>query len=477
MPTASPAAMWTDWLDVTPMGNAPRTIFRPGDPVLTFMADPVHGVGSNAFIGANNLLQASLQQVTAILGHGNVANLPAAARDWRYYLQFWANAYVKYLLNRSKDPTWHDLYADDSASPHTLRQVNQDALFFDLSNGLDRFEYIDRSVAAQLGAPLEFEYDILVNSSNAQSHNFYQRLSRAESAMYATMLTDKTKVPGSNENMYVTDLFGAPAITKSGLFTASTANPKKDAYFCATTWPKDADCPNGPPTDAAGKLLVDGQGRPLFTNYRGIFAGTAYTIGATLPIKQTLPFIANAIVDLPNYANPYDTTSAKTTLTTLVPHIPYQPGSGFEIPINAQRSQFIQTGGLDFSGVTITMNVDYLPNYDPNTGALTSGTVAAVETQDFLGEVFPCVDPVSHDILRVKMYSSTLDILNWFDAHPGTRTACNIFVRTSPFNNYPDYIISVTNGVLLAVNPGAGGGPGRIADVTLFNPALLTQTQ
>jgi hypothetical protein len=163
-------------------------------------------------------------------------------------------------------------------------------------------------------------------------------------------------------------------------------------------------------------------------------------------------------------------------LSVLVPHVPYQPGSGFEIPINAERSQFIQTGGLEFSGVTITMNVDYLPMYDAN-GVLTAGTVAAVETQDFLGEIFPCVDPISHDILRVKMYSSTLDILNWFDAHPGTRTACNIFVRTSPFNNYPDYIISVTNGVLLAVNPGAGGGPGRIADVTIFDPALLTQTQ
>jgi hypothetical protein len=75
------------------------------------------------------------------------------------------------------------------------------------------------------------------------------------------------------------------------------------------------------------------------------------------------------------------------------------------------------------------------------------------------------------------MYSSTLDVLTWLDNHPGSRAACNIFVRYSPYNNYPDYIISLTNGVMLAVNPGAGGGPGRIADVTIFNPGLLTQTQ
>jgi hypothetical protein len=95
-----------------------------------------------------------------------------------------------------------------------------------------------------------------------------------------------------------------------------------------------------------------------------------------------------------------------------------------------------------------------------------------------LGEVFPCVDPATNDILRVKMYTSVLDILGWLDSHPGSRQACNIFVRSSPYNNYTaDIIVSLANGVMLNVNPGAGGGPGRVGDATLFNPALLTQTQ
>jgi hypothetical protein len=75
------------------------------------------------------------------------------------------------------------------------------------------------------------------------------------------------------------------------------------------------------------------------------------------------------------------------------------------------------------------------------------------------------------------MYSSSLDIQNWLDAHPGSRASCNIFVRMSPYNNYPDYIWSTTNGVLLGINPSAGAGPPRVSDVTLFDPGLLTQTQ
>jgi hypothetical protein len=358
-----------------------------------------------------------------------------------------------------------------------------------VNNGLDKFEYIDRTAALTLGAPVDFEYDIYIGLSNTQAMNFFQRLTRAENALYTSMLSDKTQPPGSNENVFLSDLFGSPAIAGAisnyGWLGPSNKVASKDAWYCAThyvlgtggVWDPDPDCPNGPPTDANGNVLLDGQGRPLFTNYRGVFTGTAFAIGNTLPITQVLPYVEGALVDLPNYANPYDTTSTNTPINVFIPHIPSQPGNGFEIPINAQRSQFIQTGSLDFTGVTITTNVDYIPQFDATSGALTGAQIAAVETQDFLGEVWPCFDPNTGDLLRVKMYTSTLDIQNWLDAHPGSRTACNIFVRMSPYNNYPDYIWSNANGVLLSVNPGAGGGPSRVADATLYNPGLLTQTQ
>ena len=476
--------VWTDTIDYTVEGTFPRSIFQPGDPELDFYADPVLGKGENNNVTAPNLLQASLSQVTAILGHGNVNALPPNCRDWRFYLKLWANAFVGYLLNRSKDPTWHDLYNDDILPPgsvHKLRQVDQDGLFFDLdAGGIDRFEYIDRDPAQTLGSPLDFEYDILIPTSNTQDNNFYQRLTRAEYAMYQSMLQDKSKVPGSNENINLSDLFGAPAILNAGLSGASPTDPTKDAWYCATHGTPaapDGDCPNGPPTDSTGAVLLDGEDRPLFTNYHGIWTGTAFSIGSQIPVKTTMPYIASALIDLPNYDNPYDLTSNNTPISVLVPWLPDQPGTGFDIPINGQRTQFVQTGSLDFSGVTITTNVDYLPVYDPKTGALTGGTIAAAETQDFLGEVFPCVDAASGDILRVKMYTSTLDIVAWLEQHPGSQAACNIYIRYSPYGNYPDYITSVANGILMSIEPGAGGGPSRIGDATIFNPALLTQTQ
>jgi hypothetical protein len=498
--------VWQDQLDLTPQGDPIVTLFRSGDPTTDFMADPSIGFGDDSFInGVNNFMQGSLLEVTYVMGHGDVTKVPPAARDWRYYFTFFAQSYMKYLLNRSKNPTWHDLYMNTCGGvANGCRQVNQDALFFDLNNGLDKFEYIDRTMAATLGAPTDFEYNTLITSSNTQSMNFYQRMTRAETALYTAMLTDKTKVPGSNENVFVSDMFGSPAVatfaSSSGLCANITGKacwsgakdamgnpvPGKDVWYCITQTTADPQCPNenawhggaaGPVTDAAGNELLDGLGRPLFTNYHGVFTGTGLSIGQTLPITQLLPDVLGAIVSVPNYANPYDSTSMNTPLNVFVPHIPYQPGNGFEIPINAQRTQFVQTGSLDFAGVTVTPNIDYLPVYDPKTGALTGAQIAAVETQDFLGEVWPCVDANTGDILRVKMYSSVLDIENWLDSHPGSRTACNIFVRTSPYNNYPDYIWSNTNGVLLGVNPAAGSGQPRISDVTLFNPSLLTQTQ
>jgi hypothetical protein len=494
-PVGGATPPYTDSLDITPLGYPyasdgitdyiPRSVFQPGDPELAFMADPVNGVGFNNNTSAPNLMQAALSQVTAILGHGNVNALPPNVRDWRFYFQLWAQAYMKYLLNRHLNPTWQTLYTGVAPA---VRQVNTDQLFFDLNaGGLDKFEYVDRTQAATLGAPIDFDYDILLSTSNTQDNNFYQRLTRAESALYTSMLgaygSSKTDVPGSNSNVNLSDLFGAPAIAANvtnGVWSGAVdamGNPiaGKGVWYCLTN--NDPACTTTPPTDESGNLLVDGEGRPLFTNYQGIFTGTAFTIGNTIPITSTSPFIASAIVDLPSYANPYDTTSTNTPISVLVPWLPPQPGTGFDIPINGQRTQFVQTGALDFSGVTITTNVDYLPTYDMTSGALNGGTIAAVETQDFLGEVFPCVDAATGDILRVKMYTSSLTIVTWLEQHPGAQAACNIYIRYSPYDNYPDYITSIANGVLMSVNPGAGGGPSRIGDATIFNPALLTQTQ
>ena len=104
--------------------------------------------------------------------------------------------------------------------------------------------------------------------------------------------------------------------------------------------------------------------------------------------------------------------------------------------------------------------------------------IQAWETQDFLGEVFLCIDPVSAanritagnpgDILSAHMYSSAETVVQWLAAHPGAQDACGIIVRYSPYDNYPDYITSLTNGIRLGVEQGAGFG--RISDATVYVP-------
>ena len=95
-------------------------------------------------------------------------------------------------------------------------------------------------------------------------------------------------------------------------------------------------------------------------------------------------------------------------------------------------------------------------------------TFKAVETTDFLGNVFLCQDAATSDLLFVRMYSPVSAVLQWFQDHPGSYSACQMIIRYSPFGNYADYITSLTAGVRLGITQ--GGGYGRVVDVTLFQP-------
>ena len=108
--------------------------------------------------------------------------------------------------------------------------------------------------------------------------------------------------------------------------------------------------------------------------------------------------------------------------------------------------------------------------------------VQAWETQDFLGEVFLCYDAATDaarsgtrrpgDILSAHMYTPVATLLDWLASHPGAQKSCQMVVRYSPFNNYPDYVSSLAYGVRLGVDQGSGFG--RIVDATLFVPGTGT---
>jgi hypothetical protein len=66
------------------------------------------------------------------------------------------------------------------------------------------------------------------------------------------------------------------------------------------------------------------------------------------------------------------------------------------------------------------------------------------------------------------MYTPVQDIMSWIGNHPDAQSNCSLIVRYSPFDNYPDYISSVSNGVTVDIDPGQGFG--RVVDITLFVP-------
>jgi hypothetical protein len=213
------------------------------------------------------------------------------------------------------------------------------------------------------------------------------------------------------------------------------------------------------------------------------------------------------------HAPTYPSTGTGTTAPYFNPLTPWQtpqPGIGFTIPITGTRSQYVSTGQFDYTGVLESYIVDYLPwvdNFQPSciTSNADSATacnpgfacnpvtaqcedadntvrIAAIEGQDFLGQAFLCQDPTTGDVLHMGMYDSALTAVNWLAAHPGSQnedvannenaqTACQIVLIRSPQNNYIDYVVSLTNGVLLNIS--GGQGLGRVTDIVLFDPGLI----
>jgi hypothetical protein len=259
--------------------------------------------------------------------------------------------------------------------------------------------------------------------------------------------------------------------------------------------------------------------RGLLANYPAVIdgTGTIFSQGHSGVKVKVMPEdlgLEGAHVQLPNFTNPWaacaDGTAAckPPTLDQRVPFAPSQPGIGFKFPFNGSSDIFVQTAQLDFSGVLETYVIDYVPWVDPlkpscetdnkcNTGFMCNQNacqactvdnpgdapncsirVEAIESRDFLGEVFVCQDPATSDILHVGMYTGVHQILEWLAHHPGNNLVpsaqdyCGIIVRYSPYDNYPDFITSLTYGVDLATNQGMGFG--RIVDATLFDTTLET---
>ena len=401
----------------------------------------------------------SYKRVLSIFGKGNVNNLPIEVQDIRFYFKMWTQAFLKYMTVGDQNPV-PDL---------STVKLSTDDLFFDSfgSGQFETAEYIDRRFASKTQNPIDITIGADVKNGIFNDYEFSRDLYRGEEAIYSGMLENKADGLGQEGNALLSNVFGSPLLAS----TWHDSSAGKTAYYCATTL-DPANCDGQtPPLDANKKLLMDDQGRPVLAPYKGAFTSTVFTLGSSqVQVMKTFDQIAQAQIQVPLFDNPYDTSGTPASmLTSLVPWAPKQPGIGFPVAQNGGIDKFISTYQLDLSGTTITANIDYDFVIDPSTGEATNKvSFLAVETRDFLGDVFVCRDPKTRDLLRVRMYTPVQNVLDFLANHPGSKDACGIIIRYSPYGNYADYVTSLTNGVRLGITQ--GGGFGRVVDVTLFVP-------
>jgi hypothetical protein len=424
----------------------------------------------------------SFQRLLTIWAKGNVKNLPTDMKDQRFMWKAWSLAFFKFLMAEKADGTTK--YSDVYRAP-----IQYDDVFFDSLGGqFEISEYIDRRFVSPTQDPTDIVITADVIDDIVNDYEFSRDLYRGETGIYLATRNNVMDPPGKDPAL-VSNVFGAPAIF-SGWQDEMVNGTLHTAYQCATdaTWQPDANhCQIPPPFDVNTQdFLRDEHGRMILSQYKGAFSttGTVFHLGpgsdasgqpTASPVKiksdNAQPAIQSISIQIPLHVNSYDLTSAFVDpqhpfTTILVPWLPKQPGVGFPIALSGTRDKFITTAQADLTGTTISANIDY-DDFVP--GSTSKGQVLkAVETTDFLGYVFLCLDPNTNDMLAVKMYTPAANVLDWINKHPNTVDDCGLIVRFSPYNNFPDYITSLTNGVRLGITQ--GGGFGRVVDVTLFAP-------
>ena len=461
------------WLGLTGM--------KPGHHKVAFCNDTSAASGGVVGCGgvAGDTFPTSYARVLKILGKGKVSNLPLDVQDVRFFFKQWFKGLVKYLKNAPNPAA-----TADAIHAQKISTLN---LFFD-SIGAGQFEiaeYIDRDSVNANTKPTDIVFTADVKNGIQNSYDISRELYRGEVAAYTAMIDHRVAgvdpAPGQQNTALLTNMYGSPLL--AGAFTdhRTATDTIHSAYYCAThgvNGAPEAGCGGDvAPTDANGITLLNDDGDPILTGYEGAFAGnrTAFTLGGNSAIKvvSTDPNIQSAMITVPLHKNPYDLTSDPpalgASLKVLVPWATKGPTVGFPVALTGTRDKFIESYQLDMGGTQVTANVDYDFVIDPVTHQpLDAIQFNAVETTDFLGDVFVCQDPNTGDILSARMYSSVSIILDWFATHPGSYGACQMVIRYSPYGNYADYITSLANGVRLGVTQ--GGGFGRIVDGTLFTP-------
>jgi hypothetical protein len=197
------------------------------------------------------------------------------------------------------------------------------------------------------------------------------------------------------------------------------------------------------------------------------------------------------MITVPIWSNPFDPTSAKPatdkTISALLPFLPKGAGVGFPVTIDGSRDKFYNTNQMTFTGETLDATLDFESvAFNTADGGVTTGNVVrAVESTNYLGLAFACVQTsigpdAAHplrvaagqpDVLAVRMYENADDLLEYLKIYPSATAACGIQIKYSPYGNYADYISSLQYGVRFGLTPGFGGAV--VTDLTLFDPNVV----
>jgi hypothetical protein len=419
--------------------------------------------GYNSCIGGD-ALPTSFARVVKIFGKGDASKLPIEMRDAHFYWKEYARALAKYLTV-ANDPTMSDLSGV---------AIHLDDLTFQSESGvIDVARYVDRSFVDATHAPTTFEIFADAEAGIVADYVFTRWLYRGEQTLYAASLSDDSHALGADDTALLTNLFGS-ALLKSAYVASADGH---SAYYCAThADPRACDGQTCPLDLVTKACATDDVGRALLSPYPGAFASTVFSLSLATPspvtIETTDDAIASAMIRVPLFADPYDQGSApRDPMEKIVGWTPKAPGVGFPIALNGSVDKFVTTSRLDLFGSTTSLSIDYDLHVDPTTKKVDKdGRVdfKAVESNDYLGEVFVCQDAASGDILRARLYTPAAEILDWLASHPGAYDACQIVIHYSPLGVAPDFITSLTNGVRLSIT--LGGGFGRVIDTVLFVP-------
>jgi hypothetical protein len=455
----------------------------------------------------DDILTAMANQVWTIYGQGKPANLPVDMQDHRFFFKMYGQALIKTLewlgdFDLTRTP------ASPPIQPVDSYPIELNDLFFDSigSGQFEQMEYVDRRFVcadstpahpdndctnAQPPTDIIFSADVLDGIMNG--YDFTRYLYRGETALYralqepdpaSTTMPPATYAIGRASNLLLTNLAGSPVLANWPSYQCAITNAGPD-YVA----PNGVDYPTATPEEVAacqhmtapydsrtGQLLIDADGNPIFSAYSLAFpdstgliqsplqlgsANLSVTTGTGVTAEQ-LEFEAEALVTVP--------TLDGSTVTTLLPYLPQQPSVGFPVMVNADYDQWVATAQIDFTGVTISAVVDFVQNPPPSG---TPNQILAVESTDFLGDLFLCYDAATGDLLTTRMYDNVARILDWLNAHPNAyfgsdSSECNLIVRWSPYDNYVDLIETTTNGV--RIDTTQGGGFGRVVGAQVYYP-------